>query len=82
VEILRGLVAAKPEAFHRFFEEWFPRVHAFARRRLGTPLHAEAVTRAALRSALEEAARIDPRTPIGPWLLAHVKREIARATPP
>jgi len=84
-EILRGLAAEKPEAFHRFFEEWFPRVYGFAQRRLGSRLHAEAATRAALRRALAEVPDLDPSTPIGPWLLAHVKREVAwarRATPP
>ena len=76
-EILRGLAAAKPEAFHRFFEEWFPRVYGFAQRRLGSRLHAEAVTRAVLERAVEDASTLDPGTPIAPWLLALVQREVA-----
>jgi len=84
-EILRGLAAAKPEAFHRFFEEWFPRVYAFAERRLASRPHAECVTARALRRALAEAPRLDPATPIAPWLLEHLRREIRwaeRAGPP
>jgi DNA-directed RNA polymerase specialized sigma24 family protein len=84
-EILRGLAVAKPEAFHRFFDAWLPRIYRFAERRLGSRLHAEAVTRATLRRALEEAPGLDPGTELAPWLLAHLRREIAwarRGTPP
>jgi DNA-directed RNA polymerase specialized sigma24 family protein len=76
-EILRGLAAAKPEAFHRFFDEWFPRVYGFAQRRLASRLHAEAVTRAVLRRAVEDASTLDTGTSIAPWLLALVQREVA-----
>lgn len=82
---LAGLVEAKPEAFHRFFDEWFPRVYAFAWRALENQPHAEAVTRRSLRRALAEVGTLDPATPLAPWLLSHVRREIAwarRATPP
>lgn len=78
-EILRGLAAAKPEVFHGFFDEWFPRVYAFAQRRLGSRLRAEAVTRAVLGRAVEDASTLDPRTPIAKWLLALVQSEIAWA---
>lgn len=80
-----GLVAADPEAFQRFFEEWFPRVYAFAWRQLRSRPHAESVTRRSLRRALEEVGRLDPATPLAPWLLSHVRRELAwarRSTPP
>jgi DNA-directed RNA polymerase specialized sigma24 family protein len=84
-EILAGLAAAKPEAFHRFFDEWFPRVYGYALRQLGSRPHAEAVTRRALRCALSEANGLDGGTPLAPWLLSHLRREIAwarRGTPP
>ena len=84
-ETLRGLADAKPEAFHRFFEAWFPRVYAHALRDLASRPHAEAVTRRCLRRALEEVRRVDPDTPLAPWLLTLLKREIAfarRATSP
>lgn len=84
-ETLAGLAAAKPEAFHRFFDEWFPRVYAWALRELGSRPHAEAVTRRSLRRALMEVRDIAPATPLAPWLLSHLRREIAwarRGTPP
>jgi DNA-directed RNA polymerase specialized sigma24 family protein len=84
-DVLAGLADAKPETFHRFFEAWFPRVYALAWRELESRPHAEAVTRRVLRSALEEVATLDPATPLAPWLLSHVRRELAwarRATLP
>jgi len=84
-ELLAGLAEAKPEAFHRFFEAWFPRVYALALRELGSVPHAEAVTRRSLRRSLEEVTAVDPATPLAAWLLSHVRREIAwarRGTPP
>jgi DNA-directed RNA polymerase specialized sigma24 family protein len=84
-ETLAGLAAAKPEAFHRFFDEWFPRVYAHALRQLGSRPHAEAVTRRTLQRALSEAGALDPATPLAPWLLSHLRRELAwarRGTPP
>jgi DNA-directed RNA polymerase specialized sigma24 family protein len=81
-ELLAGLAEAKPEAFHRFFEAWFPRVHALAFRALGSQPHAEAVTERCLRAALAEAGGLDRRTPIGVWLLGHLRREIAFARRP
>ena len=84
-DVLSGLADAKPETFHRFFEEWFPRVYELALRELGSAPHAEAVTRRSLRCALEEVGTLDPATPLAPWLLAHLRREIAwarRATAP
>ena len=82
---LAGLADAKPEAFHRFFDEWFPRVYAWALRELGSHPHAEAVTRRSLRHALAEVRDIAPATPLAAWLLSHLRREIAfarRGTPP
>jgi DNA-directed RNA polymerase specialized sigma24 family protein len=82
---LAGLAEAKPEAFHRFFEEWFPRVYAFAARDLGSRPLAEAVTRRSLRRALADVRAADPTTPLAAWLLAHVRHELAwarRGTPP
>jgi len=84
-DVLAGLADAKPEAFHRFFDEWFPRVYAWALRELRSRPHAEAVSRRTLRSALEEVRTIDPATPLAAWLLSHLRREIAwarRATSP
>jgi DNA-directed RNA polymerase specialized sigma24 family protein len=84
-EALAGLAEAKPEAFHRFFDEWFPRVYAWAFRELGSHPHAEAVTRRSLRRALAELRDVPPATPLAAWLLSHLRREIAfarRATPP
>jgi len=84
-ETLAGLAEAKPEAFHRFFDEWFPRVYAWALRDLGSRPHAEAVTRRSLHSALAEVRTVDPALPLAVWLLSHLRREIAwarRSTPP
>ena len=84
-DTLAGLADAKPEAFHRFFDEWFPRVYALALRELQNRPHAEAVTRRSLRRALEEVGTLDPATPLASWLLSLVRREIAwarRATTP
>jgi DNA-directed RNA polymerase specialized sigma24 family protein len=84
-ETLAGLAAAKPEAFHRFFDEWFPRVYAHALRQLGSRPHAEAVTRRSLRSALADVRNLAPATPLAVWLLSHLRRELAwarRGTPP
>jgi DNA-directed RNA polymerase specialized sigma24 family protein len=84
-DIRAGLAEAKPEAFHRFFDEWFPRVYALAWRELQNRPHAEAVTRRSLRRALEEIGTLDPATPLAPWLLSVVRAEIdwaRRATPP
>jgi DNA-directed RNA polymerase specialized sigma24 family protein len=83
--LLAGLAEAKPEAFHRFFEAWFPRVYAFAWRELENRPLAEAATRRTLRNAVVELPRLDPTTPLAAWLLAHLRREIAwarRGTPP
>jgi DNA-directed RNA polymerase specialized sigma24 family protein len=84
-ETLAGLAAAKPEAFHRFFDEWFPRVYAWAFRELGSHPHAEAVTRRSLRRALADVRNVAPATPLAAWLLSHLRHEIAyarRGTPP
>lgn len=84
-ETLAGLAKAKPEAFHRFFDEWFPRVYAWAFRELGSRPHAEAVTRRSLRRALAEVHAVAPATPLAAWLLSHLRRELAfarRAAPP
>ena len=80
-----GLADAKPEAFHRFFDEWFPRVYALAWRELENRPHAEVVTRRSLRRALAEIGSLDPAAPLAPWLLSVVRAEIdwaRRATPP
>jgi DNA-directed RNA polymerase specialized sigma24 family protein len=84
-ETVAGLAEADPAAFQRFFEEWFPRVYAFAWQALRSRPHAESVTRRSLRRALEEVGALDPATPLAPWLLSHVRRELAwacRSTPP
>jgi DNA-directed RNA polymerase specialized sigma24 family protein len=84
-ETVAGLAAADPAAFRRFFDAWFPRVYAFAWRALRSRPHAESVTRRSLLRALEEVGTLDPATPLAPWLLAHVRRELAwarRGTPP
>ena len=84
-ELLRGIVDAKPEAFHRFFEAWFPRVYTEATRAFGSRPHAEAVTRRCLVAALDEVRELAPDTPLAPWLLRRLRREIAHArrpTPP
>ena len=82
---MAGLAEADPVAFERFFEEWFPRVYAFAWQALRSHPHAESVTRRSLLSALEEVGTLDPGAPLAPWLLRHVRRELAwarRGTPP
>ena len=84
-DTVAGLAEADPEAFERFFAAWFPRVYAFAWNELRSRPHAESVTRRSLRRALEEVGGLDPTTPLAPWLLAHVRRELAwarRGTPP
>jgi DNA-directed RNA polymerase specialized sigma24 family protein len=84
-DTVAGLAEADPAAFERFFAAWFPRVYAFAWNELRSRPHAESVTRRSLRRALEEVAELDPATPLGPWLLAHVRHELAwarRSTPP
>ena len=78
---LAWLVEAKPEAFHRFYQSWFPRIFSFAATRLSDPAHAESATRAALEAALRSL----PARPSGdpaPWLLGLVKAEIARLEQP
>jgi DNA-directed RNA polymerase specialized sigma24 family protein len=84
-DTVAGLAEADPEAFQRFFEAWFPRVYAFAWNELRSRPHAESVTRRSLRRALAEVGTLDPATPLAPWLLAHLRRELAwarRGTPP
>jgi DNA-directed RNA polymerase specialized sigma24 family protein len=81
-ETLAGVAARDPEAFERFFGAWFPRVYAFAFRKLGNQVLAEVVTRRSLRAALAELGGIHPGTPVAPWLLAHLCREIAFARRP
>ena len=84
-DTLAGLADAKPEVFHRFFDEWFPRVYTLALRELQSRPHAEAVTRRSLRRALGEVGTLDPATPLASWVLSLVRREIAwarRATTP
>lgn len=73
---LLGLSEAKPEAFHRFYETWMPRVYSFALVRLGDARRSEAVARAVLEAAIASplAWGADP----APRLLAITKREIAR----
>jgi DNA-directed RNA polymerase specialized sigma24 family protein len=79
-ELLAGLAEAKPEAFHRFYEAWFPRVYAYAQHVLGSRPHAEAVTSRTLHAALSSLP--EPGTPIAPWLFARLRREIANARRP
>jgi DNA-directed RNA polymerase specialized sigma24 family protein len=84
-ETLAGVAARDLEAFQCFFDTWFPRVYAFALDKLGSRVLAEAVTRRSLRAALAELSGLDSETPVAPWLLGHLRREIAfarRPTPP
>jgi len=76
VERIEGLRAAKPEAFHRFFEEWFPRVHALALRHRSEPDAAAALTERILARALEELGHWRREVPFARWMLALAVTEL------
>ncbi len=71
------IAEAKPEAFHRFYATWFPRVYGFAAARLPDRASAERVTRRVLAEAIRSASTA-PADDLAPWLLARLQEEIAR----
>lgn len=77
-EVLQGVAQAKPEAFHRFFERWLPCVHAASLRALGERSAAEAVCRATLTRAVEEAAALPADADVARFLLRLTREEIGR----
>lgn len=61
-----------------FIDRWLPRVYRFAARRTPSPMHAEAVVRSALATALREGlarSSVDA----APRMLALTKSALARA---
>ncbi len=64
------------DEFERFFEAWFPRVHAFASKRL-PPQAARAATEVALRRAVEGAWPPGPEAELASLLLSLLKADIA-----
>ena len=84
-DVLAGLADAKPEVFHRFFDEWFPRVYALASASCAAGRTPRPCRGAPCVSALAEVRTLAPATPLAAWLLSHLRREIAwarRGTPP
>jgi DNA-directed RNA polymerase specialized sigma24 family protein len=71
-ERVEALIEGKPEAFHRFFEEWFPRVYAFAHRR--DPRAAEVVVARVFERVLEELPSWNGE-PLARWILARARAE-------
>jgi len=79
--IVDGILDAKPEAFHHFFEAWFPVVLAFARRRTPSEEEAEALTRRTLRRALRELPAWRPELELGAWMRAVAELELREGAP-
>lgn len=69
-ELVRGVLAAKPEAFHVFFETWLPRVLRFSRQRTPSEAAAQELTRRILRRALLELPTWTPACDLGAWMRA------------
>lgn len=80
-EIVVGLLEAKPEAFHHFFEAWLPVVLTFARRRTSSEEEAEALARRVLRRALQELPGWRPGTDFAAWMRAVAEVELRVGTP-
>ena len=78
-ELVDALAEAKPEAFHVFFERWFPRVHRFAAKRTQGARAAERVTERALRTAIGRLREGERPDDLGHWLLGLLKVELERA---
>ncbi|WP_308287219.1 RNA polymerase sigma factor [Actinomadura parmotrematis] len=75
-----GIVAAslrEPEAFGELFRRHAPRLHAYAKRRLGVPL-AEDVVAEAFATAFRQRERYDGRADFGAWLWGIAGNVIAR----
>lgn len=69
-ELVRGVLAAKPESFQIFFELWLPPVLRFARGRTPSEAAAQRLTARILRRALEELPAWRPERELGAWLRA------------
>lgn len=69
-ELVRGVLAAKPEAFHQFFEAWLPPVLRYARHRRPSEASAQELTRRILRRAIEELPGWRPGIDLGAWMRA------------
>lgn len=80
-EIVSGLLEAKPEAFHHFFEAWLPVVLAFARRRTSSEEEAEALARRILRRALQELPGWSSQTDLAVWMRAVAELELRAGAP-
>ncbi|SFP79947.1 MULTISPECIES: RNA polymerase sigma factor [Actinomadura] len=66
-----------PEAFGELFRRHAPRLHAYARRRLGPPL-ADDVVSETFATAFRQRARFDERGAFGAWLWGIASHVIAR----
>jgi DNA-directed RNA polymerase specialized sigma24 family protein len=81
VDLARGAARAEPGSFELLFEDTFARTYAFVARRTPDRAAAERATQRILERVFLELPRYDGRLPFSAWLLAIVKRDLARSAP-
>lgn len=77
--LARAVNAAEPGAFDAFYERVFPRVHAYAQRRLGRGALSRAVTEASFVALLEALPGYEGDTSLEAVALGIVKQLVDRA---
>jgi DNA-directed RNA polymerase specialized sigma24 family protein len=79
--LLDGVLRADATAFRAFFETWFPLVYGYVAPRVTDATEAERLTERALSEVLERLPGYTGKVEFSAWVLAIVRRELARVRP-
>ncbi len=76
--LVRAIIAGSREHFDQLYEEYLPRVHGLALRRLGDPALAEDVTREVFVEVVEALPRWRGESSLVEWIYRLTRRRIVR----
>lgn len=78
LEFARELTAGEEQAFHRFYEAYFPRVYGFVRKKLSNRADVEEVVQEVFLNIFVSIGSFRGDAPLAAWVFGVARRTVAR----